>query len=46
MCCRFEPFLAAAAKKFVLQHRPTYFMEEDPNKDVHLAFFNLPAVKK
>ncbi|KAH7428831.1 hypothetical protein KP509_09G019700 [Ceratopteris richardii] len=43
---RFEPFLSAAAKKFVLQHRPTYFMEEDPNKDVHLAFFNLPTVKK
>eukprot|EP00250_Pteridium_aquilinum_P008956 c18338_g1_i1 orf=152-2668(+) len=42
---RFEPFLSAAAKKFVLQHRPTYFMEEDPNKDVHLAFFNLPTVK-
>ncbi|KAI5077419.1 hypothetical protein GOP47_0007243 [Adiantum capillus-veneris] len=43
---RFEAFLSAAAKRFVLQHRPTYFMEEDPNKDVHLAFFNLPTVKK
>ncbi|MCO5597380.1 hypothetical protein L7F22_051456 [Adiantum nelumboides] len=43
---RFEPYLSAAAKRFVLQHRPTYFMEEDPNKDVHLAFFNLPTVKK
>lgn len=43
---RFEPFLRNACRRFVTDLKPNYPPDDDPNKDVNLAFYNLPLVKK
>ncbi|GLJ17027.1 hypothetical protein SUGI_0294600 [Cryptomeria japonica] len=43
---RFEPYLRNACKRFVIQHRPTYITDDDPNKDVNLAFYNIPTLRR
>ncbi|KAM1571028.1 hypothetical protein ACFX10_035962 [Malus domestica] len=42
---RFEPYLKNACKTFVTQLRPN-FISDDTNKDINVAFFNLPVSKR
>ncbi|KAK7303820.1 hypothetical protein RJT34_14737 [Clitoria ternatea] len=42
---RFEPYLRSACKRFVLELKPT-FMSDDNNKDINLAFYNIPIIKR
>lgn len=43
---RFEPYLKNACKRFVMDQKPTFISDDNPNKDINLAFFNLPACKR
>ncbi|XP_057535151.1 DNA replication licensing factor MCM6-like [Amaranthus tricolor] len=43
---RFEPYLKNACKRFVIERRPSFFAEENPNKDINIAFYNIPLVKR
>ncbi|KAF4349420.1 hypothetical protein F8388_021003 [Cannabis sativa] len=43
---RFEPYLKNACKRFVMDLRPTFISDDNPNKDINLAFFNLPVAKR
>ena len=48
---RFEPCLRNACKRFVMEHkpadnRPSFFLDDSPNKDINVAFFNIPLLKK
>lgn len=43
---RFEPYLNNACKRFVMELKPTFISDDNPNKDIHLAFFNLPCTKR
>ncbi|PON44635.1 DNA replication licensing factor Mcm [Parasponia andersonii] len=43
---RFEPYLKSACKRFVMDQKPTFISDDNPNKDINLAFFNLPVSKK
>ncbi|XP_004293790.1 PREDICTED: DNA replication licensing factor MCM6-like [Fragaria vesca subsp. vesca] len=42
---RFEPYLRNACKRFVMERRSNA-MQDDVNKDINVAFFNLPASKR
>ncbi|KAK9937276.1 hypothetical protein M0R45_014077 [Rubus argutus] len=42
---RFEPYLKNACKRFVMERRSNA-IPDDVNKDINVAFFNLPASKK
>ncbi|CAO2839594.1 unnamed protein product [Amaranthus hypochondriacus] len=43
---RFEPYVKNACKRFVIERRPSFFAEENPNKDINIAFYNIPLVKR
>ncbi|XP_022899343.1 DNA replication licensing factor MCM6-like [Olea europaea var. sylvestris] len=43
---RFEPYLKNACKRFVLELKPTFIADDNPNKDINVAFYNLPLVKR
>ncbi|XP_030944504.1 DNA replication licensing factor MCM6 [Quercus lobata] len=43
---RFEPYLKNACKRFVMEQRPTFIADDNPNKDINIAFFNLPITKR
>ncbi|KAG6404418.1 hypothetical protein SASPL_136664 [Salvia splendens] len=43
---RFEPYLKSACKRFIMDLRPTFIADDNPNKDINVAFYNLPLVKK
>ncbi|KAL5577933.1 hypothetical protein UlMin_019632 [Ulmus minor] len=43
---RFEPYLKNACKRFVMEKNPQFISDDNPNKDVNLAFFNLPVTKR
>ncbi|KAE8706600.1 DNA replication licensing factor MCM6 [Hibiscus syriacus] len=45
---RFEPYLKNACKRFVMEQKPTLIAEADdnPNKDINVAFFNIPFTKR
>ncbi|PPR89447.1 hypothetical protein GOBAR_AA31243 [Gossypium barbadense] len=45
---RFEPYLKNACKRFVMEQNPTVIAEADdnPNKDINVAFFNIPFTKR
>ncbi|KAF5193857.1 Dna replication licensing factor mcm6 [Thalictrum thalictroides] len=43
---RFEPFLKNACKRFVMEQRPTFIADDNPNKDVNIAFYNIPLLKR
>ncbi|GAB4829490.1 MCM DNA helicase complex subunit mcm6, variant 2 [Ancistrocladus abbreviatus] len=42
---RFEPYLTSACKRFVMEQKPKFFAD-NPNKDVNVAFFNIPLIKR
>ncbi|KAG8366834.1 hypothetical protein BUALT_Bualt16G0009100 [Buddleja alternifolia] len=43
---RFEAYLKNACKRFVLELKPTFMADDNPNKDINVAFYNLPLVKR
>ncbi|KAF5742398.1 DNA replication licensing factor MCM6 [Tripterygium wilfordii] len=43
---RFEPYLKNACKRFVMELRPTFISDDNPNKDINVAFFNIPFSKR
>jgi DNA replication licensing factor MCM6 len=43
---RFEPYLKNACKRFVMEQKPTFIADDSPNKDINVAFFNLPLSKR
>ncbi|XP_031372500.1 DNA replication licensing factor MCM6 [Punica granatum] len=43
---RFEGYLRNACKRFVMEQRPTLIADDSPNKDINIAFFNLPSTKR
>ncbi|RHN73249.1 putative DNA helicase [Medicago truncatula] len=44
---RFEPYLQNACKRFVMDLKKTNKLYEDsPNKDINIAFHNIPMVKR
>lgn len=43
---RFEAYLRSACKRFIMEIRPTFIADDNPNKDINVAFFNLPLVKR
>ncbi|XP_073018349.1 DNA replication licensing factor MCM6-like [Primulina eburnea] len=43
---RFEPYLNNACKRFVMELKPTFIADDNQNKDINVAFYNLPMVKR
>ncbi|XP_052183952.1 DNA replication licensing factor MCM6 isoform X2 [Diospyros lotus] len=43
---RFEPYLKNACKRFVMEQKPTFITDDNPNKDINVAFYNLPLLKR
>ncbi|KAI9079573.1 hypothetical protein K1719_038477 [Acacia pycnantha] len=43
---RFEPYLKNACKRFVMELKPTVISDDSPYKDINIAFFNIPIVKR
>ncbi|KAG5532019.1 hypothetical protein RHGRI_026593 [Rhododendron griersonianum] len=43
---RLESYLKNACKRFVMEQKPTFITDDNPNKDVNVAFFNLPLMKR
>ncbi|KAK2635068.1 hypothetical protein Ddye_029860 [Dipteronia dyeriana] len=43
---RFEPYLKNACKRFVTELKPTFISDDNPNKDINVAFFNIPFLKR
>lgn len=44
--CRFESSLKNACKRFVMEQKPTFITDDNPNKDINVAFYNLPMLKR
>uniref|UniRef100_A0A7N0UB81 DNA helicase n=1 Tax=Kalanchoe fedtschenkoi TaxID=63787 RepID=A0A7N0UB81_KALFE len=43
---RFEPYLRNACKRFVMELKPAFIAEDNPNWDFNAAFFNIPILKR
>ncbi|KAK4360824.1 hypothetical protein RND71_019776 [Anisodus tanguticus] len=43
---RFESYLKNACKRFVIELKPTFITDDNPNKDINVAFYNLPLIKR
>ncbi|KAK9149950.1 hypothetical protein Syun_008259 [Stephania yunnanensis] len=43
---RFEPYLKSACKRFVMERDPNFIAEDNPNKDINIAFYNIPLLKR
>ncbi|KAL4590625.1 hypothetical protein LXL04_003562 [Taraxacum kok-saghyz] len=43
---RFESYLKNACKRFVMGQKPTFITDDNPNKDINIAFYNLPVIKR
>ncbi|KAJ9168452.1 hypothetical protein P3X46_019973 [Hevea brasiliensis] len=43
---RVEPYLKNACKRFVMELKPTFISDDNPNKDINVAFFNIPFSKR
>ncbi|XP_043690097.1 DNA replication licensing factor MCM6 [Telopea speciosissima] len=43
---RFEPYLRNACKRFVMEQKPTLIADDNPNKDINVAFYNIPLLKR
>lgn len=35
-----------ACKRFVMELKPTFISDDNPNKDINVAFYNIPIVKR
>ncbi|KAH6798569.1 minichromosome maintenance family protein [Perilla frutescens var. frutescens] len=43
---RLEPYLKNVCKRFILEIRPTFFRDDNPNKDINVAFHNFPILNR
>ncbi|GMH01389.1 hypothetical protein Nepgr_003228 [Nepenthes gracilis] len=43
---RFEPNLKNSCKRFVTEQKPKFIPDDNPNKDINVAFFNIPLIKR
>ncbi|XP_010260836.1 PREDICTED: DNA replication licensing factor MCM6 [Nelumbo nucifera] len=43
---RFEPYMKNACKRFVMEQKPTFIADDNPNKDINVAFYNIPILKR
>ncbi|CAN1809948.1 DNA replication licensing factor MCM6 [Linum perenne] len=43
---RFESYLKNACKRFVMEFKPTFISDDNPDKDINVAFFNIPFSKR
>ncbi|XP_020536006.1 DNA replication licensing factor MCM6 isoform X2 [Jatropha curcas] len=43
---RVEPYLKNACKRFVMEIKPQFISDDNPNKDINVAFFNIPFSKR
>ncbi|XP_068638112.1 DNA replication licensing factor MCM6 [Aristolochia californica] len=43
---RFEPHLKNACKRFIMERKPTFIADDNPNKDIYVAFYNIPLLKR
>ncbi|XP_004232601.1 DNA replication licensing factor MCM6 [Solanum lycopersicum] len=43
---RFESYLKNACKRFVMELKPTFITDDNPNKDINVAFYNLPLINR
>ncbi|GFP84175.1 DNA replication licensing factor mcm6 [Phtheirospermum japonicum] len=43
---RMEPYLRSACKRYIMELKPTFIADDNPNKDINVAFYNLPMVRK
>ncbi|KAL5158202.1 DNA replication licensing factor MCM6 [Glycine soja] len=43
---RFEPYLKNACKRFVMDLKPSLVSDDSPDKDINIAFYNMPIVKR
>ncbi|KAL0399665.1 UNVERIFIED_CONTAM: DNA replication licensing factor MCM6 [Sesamum radiatum] len=43
---RFEAYLRNACKRFIMELKPTFIADDNPNKDINVAFYNLPLIKR
>ncbi|MCL7030272.1 hypothetical protein MKW94_023074 [Papaver nudicaule] len=43
---RFEPYLKNSCKRFVMEQRATFISDDNPNKDINIAFYNIPLLKR
>ncbi|PHT56245.1 DNA replication licensing factor MCM6 [Capsicum baccatum] len=43
---RFGSYLKNACKRFVMELKPTFITDDNPNKDINVAFYNLPLIKR
>ncbi|KAG9133591.1 hypothetical protein Leryth_025432 [Lithospermum erythrorhizon] len=43
---RFEPYLKNACKQYVMDQKPTFITDDNPNKDINVAFYNFPVTKR
>ncbi|KAG9448089.1 hypothetical protein H6P81_014217 [Aristolochia fimbriata] len=43
---RFEPYLKNACKRFIMERKPTFIADDNPNKDIYVAFYNIPLLKR
>ncbi|KAL6339961.1 hypothetical protein AAG906_038795 [Vitis piasezkii] len=43
---RLEPYLKNACKRYVMEQKPTFIADDNPNKDINVAFFNIPLLKR
>ncbi|OAY77819.1 DNA replication licensing factor MCM6, partial [Ananas comosus] len=45
---RFEPYLRNACKRFVMEQKsgPSIIPDDSPNKDINVAFYNIPLLKR
>ncbi|KAF8408553.1 hypothetical protein HHK36_004616 [Tetracentron sinense] len=43
---RFESYLKNACKRFVMEQKPTFIADDNPNKDINVAFYNIPLIKR
>ncbi|KAA0052410.1 DNA replication licensing factor MCM6 isoform X1 [Cucumis melo var. makuwa] len=43
---RFEPYLKNACKRFVMEQNPSFVADDNPFKDINVAFFNIPVSRR
>ncbi|KAK6916941.1 Mcm6, C-terminal winged-helix domain [Dillenia turbinata] len=43
---RFENYIKNACKRFVMEQKPTFISDDNPNKDINVAFYNIPLIKR
>ncbi|KAL4204918.1 hypothetical protein AMTRI_Chr01g134600 [Amborella trichopoda] len=43
---RFDPYLRNACRRFVMEQRPAFIADDNPNKDINVAFYNIPLLKR